>query len=70
MRLRFFDDADELLGEEVSTVYAGAAWNATEVEATAPPFTRLVQVQLRCTRNGGDYCDGYFDDVSLVAIYE
>lgn len=70
VRLRFFDDADELLGEEVSTVYAGAAWNATEVEATAPPFTRLVQVQLRCTRNGGDYCDGYFDDVSLVAIYE
>lgn len=70
VRLRFFGADDEPLGEELSTVYAGAAWNATEVEGLAPPSTRLVQVQLRCTRNGGEYCDGYFDDVSLVAIYE
>lgn len=70
VRLRFFDADDELLGEEMSRVHASSAWTAAEVEAIAPPSTRLVQVQLRCTRNGGDFCDGYFDDVSLVAIYE
>ena len=55
---------------DTTTTTGSSAWNAIEVEGLAPPSTRLVQVQLRCTRKGGEYCDGYFDDVSLVAIYE
>jgi hypothetical protein len=70
IRLRFFDAADAMLLEVSSGSYDGGTWNAADAEAIAPAQTRLVQVQLRCARAGGDFCDGYFDEVSLVAIYE
>ena len=67
--LRFFDARNVLISESGSPPYQGVGWNGVELLAAAPVGTRFVHVQLRCEREFGDNCSGYFDDVSLVASY-
>jgi hypothetical protein len=46
-----------------------ASWTQSTDVRTAPVGTRAVVVRLQCTKPGGTYCDGYFDDMSVVASY-
>ncbi|MBC8069184.1 MAG: hypothetical protein IAG13_12690 [Deltaproteobacteria bacterium] len=69
VRLRFIDDDANVLEELASPTYDGTAWQAVELVRVAPAGTRVVQVQLRCEKTGGDYCDAFFDDILLLASY-
>lgn len=69
VRLRFMGGGGELISEVTSPSHAGSNWQPVDESALAPTGTRTVQVQLRCDKADGDFCDGFFDDVSLVASH-
>jgi hypothetical protein len=69
MLLRFVDANENIIDELQSPQYDGGSWSAVDLVRTAPPGTRVVQVQLRCERVVGGACSAYFDAISLVASY-
>jgi len=67
--LRFVDDGGDIIEELPSPLHDGPNWLELDESAVAPVGTRSVHVVLRCDKNGGTFCDAYFDNVSLVARY-
>jgi len=50
------------------TLMSKTKWKAVADTFSAPPNTRFIRVQLVAFRNVGGDNDGYFDNISLVAI--
>jgi hypothetical protein len=49
--------------------HTSTTWTQSADSRAAPAGTRAVVVRLHCTKASGTYCDGYFDDMSVVASY-
>jgi hypothetical protein len=44
-------------------------WQLYTDARLAPINTRAVRVELACDKSGGDYCDAFFDELELRAVY-
>ena len=57
-----------LYSDSTDTLMSKSKWKATADTFSVPSNTRFVRVQLVAFRNVGGDNDGYFDNISLVAI--
>jgi hypothetical protein len=57
-----------LYSDSTDTLMSKTKWRAITDTISAPPNTRFIRVQLIAFRNVGGDNDGYFDNVSLVAV--
>ena len=65
MRLRFLDEASDVIGETGWFEMPVATWTEVDIQAPVPPLTRFVRVELQGTRVAGQDNDSYFDALSL-----
>ena len=65
MRLRFLDEASDVIGETGWFEMPAATWTEVDIQAPVPPLTRFVRVELQGTRVAGQDNDSYFDALSL-----
>jgi hypothetical protein len=57
-----------LYSDSTDTLMSKTKWQAVADTFLAPPNTRFIRVQLVAFRNVGGDNDGYFDNISLVAM--
>ena len=57
-----------LYSDSTDTVMSKTKWQAVADTFSVPPNTRFVKVQLVAFRNVGGDNDGYFDNISLIAL--
>jgi hypothetical protein len=69
IRVRYRDGDGTDLAEWDSDWITGGAWQKLGDTRAAPAGTRMIRVQLGCHRNGGTYCDAYYDALELRAVY-
>lgn len=65
VRLLLRDGDDELARFETDW-HRSTKWTSRSAEMVAPVGTRSIVVVLRCNRETGDTCNGYFDDVRVT----
>ena len=67
--LTFFDANDKVIDSVITDQYfATDYWLQYAETITVPPGTRYVAVRLGSIKYGGYDSDGYFDNVSVVAL--
>lgn len=57
---------DDEVGRFETDWYGATSWTTRSAELVAPPGTRTIVVVLRCDREVGETCNGYFDDVRVT----
>jgi hypothetical protein len=57
---------DEEVGRFETDWHRSASWMTRNAELLAPVGTRTIVVTLRCDREVGENCNGYFDDVRVT----
>ena len=67
--VRYFDGGGSPLATWNTGLQTTADWTQYDDIRLAPTGTRSIQVELRCQKPSGDYCDGYFDAMELRAVY-
>lgn len=65
----FVNDSGGALQTFTGAANTSTAWAQVTDARYAPTGTRAVVVRLHCTKGSGTVCDGYFDDMSVVASY-
>ncbi len=57
-----------LFSDSTDTVMSKTKWQPIADTFPAPPLTRFIRIQLIAFRHVGNDNDGYFDNISLVAV--
>jgi hypothetical protein len=65
MKLFFFDANNNNIGESNTLTTLNSNWTMLSMEEIIPPQTRMIQVELKGTRNAGTDNDSYFDELFL-----
>lgn len=69
IELRFFSEANEELQTHILGPYSNRySWDLKELTMTAPVGARSIQIILHSTRYNGSNNDGYYDNLTLIAI--
>lgn len=69
VRVEFLDMAGAALGVLDSPAYSLGTWQQFMLAGKTPAGTRKVAVSLRCHKDTGNTCDGFFDDLTATAAY-
>jgi hypothetical protein len=68
-RVDFVNESGSALQTFTGAGNTSTSWTQATDVRYAPPGTRAVVVRLHCTKSSGTSCDGYFDDMSVLASY-
>ncbi len=68
-RVDFVNESGTALETFTGAMNTSTAWAQTMDTRYLPAGTRAVVVRLHCSKSSGTVCDGYFDDMSVVASY-
>jgi len=69
IRLHYSDGAGADLGSWSSGWDTGSSWSLVNNTAPAPVNTRAIEVELGCRKSSGSFCDAYYDDLDLHAVF-
>jgi hypothetical protein len=69
VRVQYLAADSTVLTSYESDWAASAYWQQITGDHFAPLGARSVLVRLYCNKPSGDWCDAYFDDMTLVAVY-
>ncbi len=67
-RLRY-REGDTDASQYASGWQTGGTWTEYTDSRMVPSGVDTARIELQCDKDGGDYCDAYFDDIELIGSY-